>query len=368
LATLAPACGSKSDKPSYTPVDSSWDSHGTNYPACRYSCAAFSRDGKYVLVGYTATRGAGNGRKDVSFPYFIALDAETGNEVNGFRQEKDDVRVKSILPLPDNRRAVVVDELGTLILVDYIAEKVTWQDQAFERIDNAAVSVDGKYLYVQGLERHGDHRSPARLKGWNLSGTVPERMKRDPQPIDSGRGGNVIKFTPLIGRGNQLALITTRASPYGETFVWDITNGEKIHRFDTQKASPFAVSPDARYILCHPRKVDVWLDQEEFTLWDVAAGRWETPTKILWPSAAATVVRKREKGNPVFVRFWDVESGRSDRDVEISPGSSSGVMLSSDSRLAFIHGGAINEPGPTLHVWNLGLAKELWQRAERPRR
>jgi WD40 repeat protein len=275
---------------------------------------------------------------------------QTG-EIRSFPQFQDTIIVERLAFLEDSQTAVVATFDGTLALVNLMSDKILWRAKPFSRLQGASLSPDGSVLFAQGLEGLQMSADGARVlfqgvpraKIWRFSAGSTDAVEEGIAPIDLGTNGAIVRLELL---NSHLVLVTTLAAPYGDTFLWSLTQARKTHRFTHEAGHyPLIVSPDGRLILCHEPPLEDSPKQQKFKVWDVKSSDWASPKepKALWKWPAYTI----EQGK---IRFWNVATGEELRSVvamgHVAPDAKKAVSYSR---------------GGTISLWNLETGECVWR-------
>jgi WD40 repeat protein len=317
------------------------------------TAAAFSPDGKWVLVGYHWDEGEPPLRQVKSVSLW---DVATGKEL--WHAPGHLRGVNFVTFLPDGERAVSIDNDGILR---------TWEVAAgnpIRRIDlrhggaaSAVLCPDGKHL----LFGYG-----GKLELWSLERTEVVRTLQ-------GEPAGTLSVAVSPDGAWALSGDQPRAQGTSSRVLWRLADGKQVHRSEPLKGGWMwggAFSPDSRYAVT-PR---LTAEQEviRLVIWDVQTGRevrelegegWGpiafTPDgkHILATSAAG--MGSRDK--PCFFRKWDAETGKEVWSARAAmPRGAQVLAFSADSRLAFTAGGrdTVHEK-MCLNLWDAAKGKHL---------
>ena len=229
------------------------------------TAAAFSPDGKTLLLGHKITGGSRNSRPPFD-ELLVLRDVATGKKVRVFFGHKD--WVTAVFFVPDGKRAVTASLEGTIKVWDVGTGKeirtiIPYEKGGGIRVAlSVALSADAKYVLSKGSENDGKEFC-IRLKLWDVdSGKLVRAFERFRGDVES------VAFAP----NDKLAISGGDPSNDNNLHLWDVEAGKAIHMFhgtgDMTWAGTFA--PDGKYLLSARRRNQWPTDGVHLVLWEIS--------------------------------------------------------------------------------------------------
>jgi WD40 repeat protein len=318
------------------------------------TAAAFSPDGKWVLVGYQWEEGEPPLREVKSVSLW---EVATGKELwhaPGHLQ-----KVSFVAFLPDGERAVSADLDGVMRIWDIAAGKPIRMINLKGGVTSGALSPDGKRI----LFGVGD----GTLQLWDIASSEVVRTFQGKQLA------SIISMAFSPDGAYALSGCNSAVQDKRSVVLWRVVDGKEVRRPDPQTAGWMwggAFSPDSRYAVT-PR----WSAEQDamrLVIWDVQTGRevrelegegWEpiafTPDGKHILATSAAVIGSRDK--PCFFRKWDAATGKELWSARAAmPRGAQVLAFSADRRLAFTAGGqdTVHEK-MCLNLWDATEGKHL---------
>jgi len=309
------------------------------------TAAAFSPDGKFLLLGYNIIKGPNQG-----FPgddeFLVLREVASGKKVRILHGHSR--VVTSVFFLPDGQQALSASMDGTIKVWNVtngreVRTIVPYEDGGEIR---AALSKDGKQALSKGREKEGE-KYFHRLKLWDVdSGTLIRAFEPFRRDLNS------VALAP----NGKLAVTGGYTRDYDNLHLWDVEAGKIIHTFNggIGVTWPGMFSPDGKSFIFHKKKGENPESGSGLVMWDLAKSKEVQVLDGLWYGYRAACFTPDSKhilttGGDWRLRFWETSTGK-EVWSEYAPDIRA-IALSPDGQLGFTASGS--EGSIRLKLWDV---------------
>ena len=310
----------------------------------RPGCAAFSPDGKQVLIGFG--HGMFGPRKPPGWSVQL-FEVETGKHLRTLNGHQGDVRFVAFFP--DGKTAISAGDDGWFRVWD--VDKGVEVRRFPGKVHDAVMLRDGKRLLC----------SFRRLQLWDaVEGKLLEEYNEFSNPVSSitvSPDGNRALFggIPSVEDGiEDLTLLR----------LWDVEKGKVLRAFDPKKdrlGRPCAFSEDSKFAVSF--REDEKAKKLNGVLWEVSSGKEinEFPVSVFAPQTLYLSLKE----NRIVIVGWQGDlvclDAKSGKELWATKAPGIGVFaFSANGKRALSAGGVMNHPVYRgIILWDLETGKEL---------
>ncbi|MBY0523746.1 MAG: hypothetical protein K2R98_10130 [Gemmataceae bacterium] len=332
---------------------------GGNFVAPHYlyvevTAAAFSPDGKHLLIGHVFRKGDSVRLPD-SLQRFVLWDIGTGKLVKSWGGREGAVRFLRFMP--DGKRVLIQGQGRSVSLFDLVDGKELWQVELYAEGGRAvSVSPDGSLLVSVGFE---DTSYAGSVKLWSVAdGKFLRKLSERSMAVSSCS----------ISPDNKLGLTGCEGATEngGGLHVWQLSNGELLRSFKGSEgwciAGPFLPNNRSALVM---KSGERGSNELRLLVVNLLTGETERMFDARFALALSlTLDGKRvvAQTGPSTFTTWDTESGKVVRAVELHLGNDhvNQKVCCRDGKLLFTsHGPANKLQDFRNQVWNLEDGKRV---------